>query len=184
MHDHEVITDTPDAPPNPWRCYRACLEHAVLRTGYTHAVILQDDAVPCESFEAELLCAINDEPDALLVLWIGAQPAMTGVAVKRAWLDGGCFAHVAHRDWVPAVGTCMPIETARDILEWADGYKRRASRSDDFMLGEWKRHRSSTVLVTVPSIVQHPDDTPSLIGNGAGAHGRNPARTALFFIDD
>ena len=49
------------------------------------------------------------------------------------------------------------------------------------MLGRWHRETRVRVLVAVPSIVQHPDDVRSLIGNGVGAHGRNPARTALFF---
>lgn len=189
---YRIVADTAGDKPSPWRCYRACLEVAAAQPAGARTVILQDDALPCIDFECEVGCSISEEPDAFLVLWLGGQPAVTGMAAKRAYADGLWFARLAPRDWVPAVGTCMTTEHAAAIIEWTDEHEPKiaarrgikALRSDDFLLGEWHRACKPRIMVTVPSIVEHPDDVPSLIGNGKGSHGKNRARTALFFIDN
>jgi hypothetical protein len=176
-----VVEDDGEGKPDPWRCYRACLRAAVDHDG-THAAIVQDDAVPCYDFACHLDCAIGERPDAVLVLFLAAQPRLTSLAADRALHTGDPFAPLHLRDWMPAVAVSYPVAVAERILAWTDTVTGRHSRSDDHMLGRWHReqaHRAGVhVLVTVPSLVQHPDDVPSLIGNGNGSHGRNPSRVA------
>ena len=173
-----VADDGP--PPDPWRGHRKCLERFQADL-YSHLVVIQDDALLCECFECELHCALEAEPAATLMLFLAAQPRLTAMAARRAAELGEPFAPKAPRDYLPVVGVSYPAAHVASILEWADQASGRVSRSDDFMLGRWHRDRDPRVLVTVPSLVQHPDDVPSVIGNGLGARGRNPARTALFF---
>jgi hypothetical protein len=180
--EHTVIPDD-GPPPDPWRGHRKCLAAISDRPEITHLVVVQDDAIPCDEFECELHCAIEAQPDATLMLFLAAQPRMTAHAARLAWQDGEPFALKAQRDYCPAVGISYPAAHVADILEWnAADTARRQSRSDDYMLGRWHRERNPRILVTVPSLIQHPDDVPSVVGNGLGAKGRNPARTALFWI--
>jgi hypothetical protein len=112
---------------------------------------------------------------------MAAHPRLTALAAKRAAAERQPFVELHRRDFLPAVAVSYPAGELSNLRAWIAGNTGRISRSDDFMLGRWAREWKRRVLVAVPSIVQHPDDTPSLIGNGVGAHGRNPARTALFF---
>lgn len=175
---YTVVRDDGPGRPDPWRGYRACLELAD-NLDATHAVILQDDAIPCFDFACWLNCRIEEEPDAILVLFLAAQPRLTAAAATQALRARQVFASLHARDFMPAVGVSWPIGIARDVVEWAGSHNGRTTRSDDHMLGQWHRAAKTKVLVTVPSLVQHPDDVPSLVGNGNGAGGRNPARVAL-----
>lgn len=175
--EYRVVEDEGERP-DPWRGHRRCLEAAVASDA-EHVVIAQDDAIPCFDFACHLQCAIEAEPDAVLVLFLAAQPRLTAHSAMAALRAREPFAPLHGRDWMPAVAVSYPRAACESILEWADGVPGRHSRSDDHMLGRWARETNARVLVTVPSLVQHPDDVPSVIGNGAGSHGRNPARVAL-----
>ena len=178
-----VVEDPGGRRPDPWRCYRACLAAADAQNA-DHVVIVQDDAIPCFDFSCWLNCLIRQEPEAVLVLFMSAMPRTTAAASSRALNRRQPFAPLHRSDFMPAVGICWPIGLARAARDWADAFKGRHTRSDDHMLGQWHRDQKPRVLVTVPSLIQHPDDTPSLIGNGNGSNGRNRHRTALFFNDD
>jgi hypothetical protein len=180
--DVVVCVDDGDGPPNPWRGHLACLEafSSEIKKN-SHLVVIQDDALVCEAFECHLHCALEAEPDAVLVLFLAGYPRLSAITARRAYDAGDDFSPIHQRDCVPVVGVSYPAELVADVLAWSAGYRGRVSRSDDFMLGQWARQRKVRVLATVPSLVEHPDDVPSLIGNGVGASGRNPARSALFW---
>jgi hypothetical protein len=179
--DVQVVCDEGEGKPDPWRGYRLCLAAAVA-SARPHVLVVQDDAIPCFDFACHLNCAIAERPDAVLVLFLAAQPRLTSLAADRARAAREAFAPLHPRDWMPAVAVCYPLAVAERILAWTDAVAGRHSRSDDHMLGRWHREQARQagvqVLVTVPSLVQHPDDVPSLIGNGNGSHGRNPSRVA------
>ncbi len=177
--EHEIVPDD-GPPPDPWRGHRKCLERH--REPFTHLVVIQDDAIPCPAFECELRCALEQEPDATLMLFLGAQPRLTAQAAMRALDAGESFAAKHPRDYCPVVGISYPAAHAADILAWNEEPNGRRSKSDDFMIGRWHRERQHRILATVPSLVDHPDDVPSVVGNGLGARGRNPSRTALIFL--
>lgn len=175
-----VVADRGGGRPDPWRGYRLCLDHARDRDA-SHVVVIQDDAVPCFDFPCWLECRTADEPDVPLVLFLAAQPRRTALAATQARKTGSVFAPLRPGDFMPAVAVSWPKQTIDGLTSWAAGWAGRHTRSDDHMLGQWQRDTRARVLVTVPSLVQHPDDTRSLIGNGNGSAGRNPARTALFW---
>jgi hypothetical protein len=175
--DVRIVADEGEKP-DPWRGYQRCLREA-LEAGHDHAIIVQDDAIPCFDFACHLRCVIAAEPNAALVLFLAAQPRLTAHGATAARQARNPFAVLHSRDWMPAVAVSYPLAMVEQILAWANKVGGRHSRSDDHMLGRWARETKARVLVTVPSLVEHPDDQPSVIGNGNGSHGRNPSRVAL-----
>lgn len=91
------------------------------------------------------------------------------------------------RDFMPVVAVLWPLEAAREFLAWADDNPglpgQREPRSDDAMAGRWKMVGRKTVRATVPSLVQHPDTEPSLIGRRR-SWGKDRGRVALFLAED
>ena len=56
-------------------------------------------------------------------------------------------------------------------------------RSDDAVVGRWMLVTKQTIRATVPSLVQHPDMEPSLIGRRP-AWGKDSGRVALHLAED
>lgn len=187
----EVVESERRNPPSPWATYRRCLERAceLACDGYTHATIIQDDAIVCRAFAQELDAAIADLPDAVLVLFLASSPTSLADLARSSRSLRADYAKlppprlIPPTMFLPAVAVTWPMDAIADVLDWQEKYAGVTRRSDDHMLGRWAadEHRSATIAVTVPSLVQHPDDVYSLVGNGAGARGRNPSRSALFF---
>jgi hypothetical protein len=94
---------------------------------------------------------------------------------------GGHWVEVAHSDLIlPTVAVLWPVEAIHDFLDWypAQPPRRNPDRADDGVLGRWMSKRSRKVLATLPSLVEHPDDTPSV-----AQPGRAP-RHAIHYIGD
>jgi hypothetical protein len=179
--DYLVITDDGGGKADPWRGYLLCLQ-AAAASDTDHVVVIQDDAIACFDFACHLRCAIEEEPESALVLFLAAQPRLTAHAAMAARRGQEMFVRLHPQErFMPAVAVAYPREITEQILAWSERATGRKSRSDDHMLGRWARETNARVLVTVPSLVQHPDDVPSVIGNGNGSHGRNPARVALLW---
>jgi hypothetical protein len=187
----EIVESERRSPPSPWATYRRCLELAcdLACDGYTHATILQDDATVCTAFAQELDTAVDALPDAVLVLFLASSPRALADLARLARSLRADYARlppsrlIPPTMFLPAVAVTWPMDAVADVLDWQEKYAGVTRRSDDHMLGRWAadEHRTTPIAVTVPSLVQHPDDVYSLVGNGSGARGRNPARSALFF---
>ena len=154
----EVVTDEGDEP-NPWRGYQRCLRD--IPEGVTHLVVIQDDALPCQNYAPACERIVRARPDNVVCLFLPGSARNK----QRAFLDAlghhSPFCVLSPREFLPVVACIWPVEKASDLLEWAQtarlpGYPR-IPRSDDAIAGTWQRQRRETVLVTVPSIVQHPD---------------------------
>lgn len=182
----EVVTDpVPDDPlPNPLRTYVAALQSTP--AGATHRLVIQDDAMPCDGFSDKMLVAIAERPDDLIAFFTpGVAPHRA--SIMRALGRQESWARL-HSMWYPTVALCWPASYAADFAEWATqelGVSPATGepfRGDDGPVGRWCQTRRLFVWATVPSLVQHPDVEPSLIGRVARA-GKNRARVAAAFID-
>jgi hypothetical protein len=170
----------PDGRRDAWRAYRACLD--ALPADASHLAILQDDSIVCEYFMEAACAAIASHPDRLVSFFVAGAPVRGSRSVHGAAHRCEHWAELDARDWCPAVALCLPRANVAELLEWADARIFKAARtSDDAVLGDFVRDQGHTVLATVPSLVQHPDDVPSLIGTAHSA-GRNPARVAACFV--
>lgn len=182
--DVEVVTDPePDATlPSPLRTYRLALE---LTPGWaTHRLVVQDDARPCDQFHERMMEAIAEHPDELVALFVpGIAPhraKMMRAMLRQerwAWLRGG---------WYPVVALCWPARLAREFAEWSRDRLHptlgEKYRGDDGQVGAFAGQRRLRVWATVPSLVEHPDVEPSLIGKPNRA-GRNKGRVAAIYQD-
>jgi len=174
------VVETDFDPPNPWRGYKACLE-SLADEDFTHALIVQDDAVLCDNLPAALerIAELTDVPVCLYLPTVSATRRPALEAAKR----GETFVEVAPRGFLPLVAVLWPREKSLHFLNWSQTTRALTrgngrtleQRSDDAMAYLWMRTQRQRALATIPSLVQHPDDVPSTITRGRGK------RLALFW---
>ena len=101
--------------------------------------------------------------------------------------SGQRYVDLTWRSFLPVVAVLWPRQKAEEFLAWADEHPQlpgqREPRSDDAMGGRWKMLTRQTVRATVPSLVEHPDMEPSLIGRRA-MWGKDKGRVAMFLAED
>lgn len=178
-----MITDDGEEP-NPWRGYRLCLSD-LPESG--HVAILQDDTVACRNLAPalELIAAAN--PDTVVELFMSMQPKRTH---NRASLHygRGRYVDVHLADLVHVVALLWPVGKAREFLAWVDESPGRLRgerfQSDDATVTRWMQLTKQRIRATVPSIVQHPDDVPSIVNGHRVRHGADRGRTAGYWIGD
>jgi hypothetical protein len=84
------------------------------------------------------------------------------------------------------VAVLWPAPLTRAFLDWSRTNKvpgMPRPRSDDAVFGAWARMTRNSVLCTVPSLVQHPDDLQSTVGLRA-RNGNDKGRVAVSYIGD
>lgn len=173
------IIDHESVPPSPWLGYQHCLLD--IPAEYDHLLVVQDDAVPCANLAATVTQIAERWPDNPVCLYIGMVPALSRRAVGHAIAAGARYTEIHHRDFVPCVAVLWPRAEAQSVLDWyqaAPPRRRGPDRADDGVIGRWHRSQRKTVIVTVPSLFEHPDDVPSTIKL------RNHHRNALAWATD
>ena len=182
----EVITDHGTGLPSPWRGYKQCLTNL---PDCSHVLVLQDDSVPCENFAPACLQVAAAQPDHPVCLFLARLPREASAKAERAVARNPTqrYVQLSWRNFMPVVAVLWPRAKAVEFAEWASVHPQlpgqREPRSDDAMAGMWKMRERQTVLATVPSLVQHPDTNPSLIGRRA-QWGKDRNRVALFMAED
>lgn len=152
--------------PSPWRTYRAALE--CTPADATHRLIIQDDVELCDGFSAAAAAAVASRPDSVLVLFHGGQPRVNVPALNRALATGNPWAVLDRAQWVPVVALVWPVRLIEPFLAFVDAQAwPPAFRADDEIVGRGLRALGEQPLACVPSLVQHPDVTPSLVGRRA-----------------
>lgn len=180
--DAEVVYDEDESGfPSPWRCYRVALERTP--SWATHRLVVQDDATVCRNFAAAAELAVSAQPDGLVVFWHGGQPRENLLAIDRSLAAGCPWAPLNPQRWIPVVAVSWPADLIEPALEFVDeqGWPPQF-RADDEIVGRIARHLGVDVCATVPSLVEHEDEVPSLVGKRT-AHGRDKGRVAAHFID-
>ena len=99
------------------------------------------------------------------------------------------YSNIWFQDFCPVVANIWPRAKVEEFLEWSKDAKLPGlpnPRSDDAVVGSWMKFTKQKVLATVPSLVQHPDDTLSVkwhtsnVPSGTG----NKQRMAWNYIGD
>jgi hypothetical protein len=182
----EVITDhEAQTKPNPFRGFLACFQD--LPEEATHLVVLQDDCLPCRNFTELLEDAIAEKPDDVISLFVGGLPGNTRKLFLQALARGDRWSPVYFREIHHVVGLCWPIHHARHFVDFVANNKipgPNPPKSDDAVVGYWARKNRNTVQVwaTVPCLVQHDDEFPSVVQ--AANRFSDRGRTAIAFQDD
>ncbi len=167
-------------PPSPWAGYQQCIAHP---PDCTHLLIVQDDTVPCVNFAAAVQLVAAANPDTPVCLFISRLPRDTTPRVAEATRMGRRYVQLSWRSFMPIVAVLWPLSKLEEFAAWAEDNPtlpgQRQPRSDDAMAGRWKMATRQTVRATVPSLVEHPNVEPSLVGNS-----KKGGRVAAFLADD
>lgn len=178
-----VISDPDPANPipSPWRTYRACLEQPVESS---HRLILQDDVTVCRYFLQAIEVVTAACPDNIVALFAGSQAYMGVHVMQQACQRGQPFANWPPGLWVPVVAALWPTAVIERVLAWVDKQRYKPHfRADDEIIGRAASALRIPVLATVPSLVEHPDEVPSLKRVGKD-HRKSPDRSAWCYIGD
>lgn len=180
VHDPE-----PDSPiPSSWRTNRLALE--TTPEWATHRLVIQDDTRPCRSFPTVVARAIAARPDRVLVLCVCGRPAVTARRIRIAFGVGESWATLHRNQWVPTLALVWPVRVIGPLLEHVarQGWPERFTADDEIIARALSRLREPA-LASVPSLVQHDDLVPSLLGSRHKAKGgRDEGRVAALFADD
>lgn len=180
-----VVEDDGPSPPSPWRGYQLCLEKLCSSDG-SHGVIVQDDAILCENFEPAVKTLIDLIPEKPICLFYPGLRMRSSRAMQIAVRQKRNIFLLNRQDFLPVVAVLWPKEKASFLLKWSQARKipglHHPHRSDDAVAGSWMRYTKQDVYVTLPSLVQHPDDVPSSIGKPARA-GADKGRVAFQFCE-
>lgn len=180
----EIMVHESD-PPSPWAGYKVCLSDL---PDCSHLVVVQDDAVVCPNFGSAIEQVAQANPDTPVVLFLAHLPRRTARDAVRAMKVHQRYVDLFIRDFCPVVGMLWPKQKAAELLHWSSQYPNRlpggeGARSDDAVVGRWMLQTRQRIRATVPSLVQHPDMEPSLIGRKL-AWGKDRGRVAMFFAED
>jgi len=180
-----VVTDRETDDPNPMRNYLRCLADP---GDATHLCVLQDDAVVCADFHNRLVEAVEDKPDDLISLFVASLPYKTRIDFLRALKRRERWSPVYMNGITHVVGMVWPVAAAEAFVEWFPPAKpipgtRAPYRSDDMVVGYWARITKRQIWATVPCLVEHPDDVPSVAQTDRGGDGLDRGRMAIHFAD-
>jgi hypothetical protein len=165
-------------PPDPWAGYQNCLRDL---PDVSHVLVVQDDALPCANFAVAIDTIAEKNVSFPVCLFLGAAPASTAGRARRAMHRGQRYISLGVTPFVPLVAVLWPREKAEEFLDWSEGAKG-LTRADDGNVAKWMKRTRQHFLVTVPSLVDHNDEVPSVKG-GRDAKGES-WRTALFLAED
>lgn len=159
---------------SPWRTYRECL--ATTPQEATHRLVLQDDAEVCPGFRDAAEAAIRARSDRLIVFFVAGNPATSARAIMQACNADLPWAELPHAQWIPVVAACWPVWMIPPMLEFIDSQRwHETFYADDERCGRWASYAGVIPIATVPSLVEHPNVLPSLVGKrsmGADDRGR------------
>lgn len=180
-----VVVEDHGETHNPMRGYLLCLRNL---PDEGHVCVLQDDVIVCRNFALALERIVAAKPRNVVSLFLSKTPKRT---YNQASLNYGKSRYVSTHpaDLVHVVGILWPVAKAQAFVDWVDHspiHRGEAfSPSDDANVSRWKRNEHEEVLCTVPSIVQHPDDVPSIVNAHKQSRiGLDSGRTAGYWIGD
>lgn len=169
---------TPTEKPNALRTYLSALRLAP--ASCSHHLILQDDVTLCRNFVAGAKLALVARPDEPVSFFCSSQPLEAAHRIRCAQDRGETFALLEPRRWTPAVALAWPVALAGEFVEFVEGQGWPSGfGADDEAIGRFLRGRGVSAWATVPSLVEHPDATPSLIGRRM-----RKGRCAAYYIGD
>jgi hypothetical protein len=149
---------------------------------------VQDDAVPCNNFAPALELVARAHTAKPVVLFYSRLPADLRRRAEAALRGGRRYADVPWRSFMPLVAVLWPREKAVEFYEWAQEHPtltgRREPRSDDAMAGMWKIRTRQEMVATVPCLVDHRGDVPSVKDHYAHRQPPAAAWKALFVAED
>ena len=153
----------------PWFNWRNTAQQAVSR-GATHVLVLQDDAILCRDFSANLASVLRCVVDEPLSLYL-ARPRLVTLAKQLGTNLLGMYG-------VPsALALLFPAWLVKQAIDWIDRHENTGLWSaldhDDARLNTWSSHTRRRIVHCCPSLVDHDVSVPSTLGHRM--HAGTPA---------
>lgn len=174
----EVVEHSSE-PPDPWAGYKLCLTDL---PDCTHVLVIQDDALPVPGFADAVPLIAARNPQRPVCLWLSGAPANAAGRARRS-MGRQEYISLGPAPYVPLVAVLWNRKAAIDFLEWSHT-AARITRADDGNVAQWMRQVKQDFGVTVPSIVEHDDWTPSVKGGRPETQGKDSSRVAMLLADD
>jgi hypothetical protein len=146
-----VIEDTSRAGPWPTakRAWERCAQSG------SHALVIQDDAIPCVAFMDQLSGAIAARPGSVIGLYTQRRQAVAKARdAGSSWIWGP--------DAVYGVAIVMPVPMVDAFLSWERSHIRSDYPHDDNRVALWARSLGIGCWITCPQLVDHAQG-PSLL---------------------
>lgn len=182
--DIEIIQNEKDdgtLHEREWDNGERCLRWGVGKADYH--VVIQDDAILTDYFYENLVSAIEATPvKSLMSLYTGQSrpfPQRVSAGVEKA--PEGSFLQF----WLLLWGVCIviPSDHIEPMLEFVEGMQEQY----DNRIGIFYQRNMLPIYYTMPSLVDHDDNLPSLLGHGI-APGRRiahrPAKNQVTFTGE
>lgn len=153
-----------------WRNHYRALR-AGERSGASHVVVLQDDALPVEGFYLALETLVEEKPEELISLYVGThkpRAQAVKIAVDKADQKGAAWLSADTLMW--GVGVVIPALLISEMLEHVASSKLPY----DQRIGLWVEDTGRDVFYTWPSLVDHADE-PTVIAGRSKKQGRRVA---------
>lgn len=158
-----------------------------LESPWSHCVLIQEDAIVCRNFPLAVERIAEANPFTPVALFLAWQPRPVAVASLFAVKAGHPYIRMPVSKFCPVVAILWPQTAAAKFLAWSEVAPlpgRPNPASDDAIVGEWIRRTQETVLVTCPSLVQHPDTVESVKGRQNAVWGADKGRIASLYIGE
>jgi len=162
-----------DGTLGEWRNHELAWKSAVA-SGKTHAVILQDDALPVNNFRDLVIEAVEQKPYNLISLYVGThrprrdevlKTVQQAEKMKASWLVADTLM------W--GVGVVVPTALIPEILSTIE----KSKVAYDQRIGRWAELTKNNVYYTWPSLVGHADEPTVVKGRGKTQGQRVAHRT-------
>lgn len=155
----EVVLDPdPDGERNPWRTARLAWQRTP--DDCTHRLLLQEDVLPCPRFLYHARKALSAKPDRVVSFYLGTNATVTWRDLLIADARGAHWVRGFANTWIPALALAIPRGFVDSLAAFEDGTRPVA---DDDVYGRWAREYRLPWYATIPSLVDHDDDAPSLM---------------------
>lgn len=116
--------------------------------------------------------ALAARPDSLVALFVPTALRQGSKRLLEACQRDDPFCSLdPYESWVPVVALAWPARLIAPFVEWAAPRfpPERKRYADDAIVGQFVKTFGERVWATVPSLVEHPDDMPTIL------HKRLPA---------
>ena len=169
LHGNVVLDPDPHGTPSALRTFAKCLALQCSNgQRYTHALVIQDDALP----HAQLLSVLPDivarHPNDLTCLYVGSSHAGRKLLLG-GYKRGRRYTKLPLKHFVPTVASIWPTRLAADFMIWLSLLQSDQVRAqDDEMVMDWRIHRYRAgqpviAWATIPSLVAHDNGLPSIL---------------------
>lgn len=162
-----------DGSRGEWANHKRALEAAAL-SDESHALILQDDALPVDGFLPMAEAAAAEHPDSPISFYLGTSrpphwQRFIRFAVFEADEHGATWFTCS--ELLHGVAVAIPTRYLCPLLDWCE----HTTLPYDERLGAWFRLNGHEIRYTWPSLVDHADEG-TLVDHDDGQHRNDPRK--------